>query len=185
MDHSSTSYGLWAAGGHQCCSLRHVRLQLLQADHRTRLAQFWRVHGIYRRAVCRDVRLSADHIFHVRLVGAEISWCGLLSHDAGHLWSFCLAGVVIPGWGPFHILSYLFIGGGFWILAEAWPTLYAAQRQGQLAQSGLYARVRHPQYIGFVLIIFGFLLQWPTILTLLMFPVLFVHVRPPGIDRRA
>src|SRR3990167_170522 len=143
-----------AAGGHQCCSLRHVRLQLLQADHRTRLAQFWRVHGIYRRAVCRDVRLSADHIFHVRLVGAEISWGG------------------DPHWGPFHILSYLFIGGGFWILAEAWPTLYAAQRQGQLAQSGLYARVRHPQYIGFVLIMFGFLLQWPTILTLLMFPVL-------------
>ncbi len=34
--------------------------------------------------------------------------------------------------------------------------------------------MRHPQYVGFVLVIFGFLLQWPTILTLAMFPVLVV-----------
>jgi protein-S-isoprenylcysteine O-methyltransferase Ste14 len=32
--------------------------------------------------------------------------------------------------------------------------------------------VRHPQYIGFIVIMVGFLLQWPTILTLAMFPVL-------------
>ena len=38
--------------------------------------------------------------------------------------------------------------------------------------------MRHPQYAGFVLIMFGFLLQWPTILTLIMFPVLvFMYVR--------
>lgn len=36
----------------------------------------------------------------------------------------------------------------------------------------LVARIRHPQYVGFVIILFGFLLQWPTILTLAMFPVL-------------
>jgi protein-S-isoprenylcysteine O-methyltransferase Ste14 len=34
--------------------------------------------------------------------------------------------------------------------------------------------VRHPQYVGFILVMFGFLLQWPTILTLAMFPVLTV-----------
>jgi hypothetical protein len=32
--------------------------------------------------------------------------------------------------------------------------------------------VRHPQYVGFVVIMIGFLLQWPTLATLLMFPVL-------------
>jgi hypothetical protein len=31
---------------------------------------------------------------------------------------------------------------------------------------GLWGHVRHPQYIGFVAIMFGFLLQWPTLLTL-------------------
>jgi protein-S-isoprenylcysteine O-methyltransferase Ste14 len=66
----------------------------------------------------------------------------------------------------------MFIGGGFWLLAAAWPALYAAQRANRLATTGPYARVRHPQYAAFVLIMFGFLLQWPTLLTLLMFPVL-------------
>lgn len=33
------------------------------------------------------------------------------------------------------------------------------------------AYVRHPQYIGFIGVLFGFLLQWSTILTLAMFPL--------------
>ena len=32
--------------------------------------------------------------------------------------------------------------------------------------------MRHPQYVGFVLIMFGFLVQWPTLVTLVMFPIL-------------
>ena len=58
------------------------------------------------------------------------------------------------------------------MLAAAWNVLYRARREGRLATTGLYGRLRHPQYVGFVLILFGFLLQWPTILTLAMFPVL-------------
>ena len=50
--------------------------------------------------------------------------------------------------------------------------LYAAQRSRTLATTGPYARLRHPQYAGFVLIMFGFLLQWPTLVTLAMFPIL-------------
>ncbi|PKO54889.1 MAG: isoprenylcysteine carboxyl methyltransferase, partial [Betaproteobacteria bacterium HGW-Betaproteobacteria-21] len=61
---------------------------------------------------------------------------------------------------------------GFWLLAKAWPVLYAAQREQRVAMSGPYARIRHPQYVGFVLIMFGFLLQWPTLITLVMFPIL-------------
>jgi methanethiol S-methyltransferase len=38
--------------------------------------------------------------------------------------------------------------------------------------------VRHPQYVGFILVMLGFLVQWPTILTLAMFPVLtFMYVK--------
>jgi protein-S-isoprenylcysteine O-methyltransferase Ste14 len=43
-----------------------------------------------------------------------------------------------------------------------------------LALTGIYARIRHPQYVGFILVMLGFLLQWPTLLTLAMFPVLVV-----------
>ena len=52
--------------------------------------------------------------------------------------------------------------------------LYQAQRQQTLAVTGIYSYIRHPQYLGFILVMFGFLLQWPTILTLAMFPVLTV-----------
>jgi methanethiol S-methyltransferase len=95
-----------------------------------------------------------------------------LSHDAGHLLEMLFGWKSNPHFGPFHILSSVFIGGGFWLLAKSWNVLYQAQREHQLAMRGPYARIRHPQYVGFVLIMFGFLLQWPTILTLAMFPVL-------------
>jgi protein-S-isoprenylcysteine O-methyltransferase Ste14 len=83
-----------------------------------------------------------------------------------------------PHFGPFHVLSFIFIGGGFVLIAAAWRVLYNAQQRGTLATTGPYSYVRHPQYDGFILIMFGFLLQWPTILTLAMFPVLvWMYVR--------
>ena len=94
------------------------------------------------------------------------------SHDAGHLLEVMFGWKLNPHWGPFHIASNILIFGGFWLLAVAWDVLYRAQRTGRLATSGIYARMRHPQYVAFVLIMFGFLLQWPTILTLAMFPIL-------------
>jgi protein-S-isoprenylcysteine O-methyltransferase Ste14 len=102
-----------------------------------------------------------------------------LSHDAGHLWHSLLGLEGDPHFGVLHILSSLLIFGGFWLLASAWRVLYRAQQAGTLAESGPYARIRHPQYVAFSLIMLGFLLQWPTLLTLLMFPVLvlmYVHL---------
>ncbi len=101
-----------------------------------------------------------------------------LSHNAGHLWHTLLGWKGDPHTDPLHMLSFLLIGGGFWLLASAWKVLYAAQREHRLATAGVYAKVRHPQYDAFVLIMFGFLLQWPTLLTLVMFPVLvWMYVR--------
>ena len=101
-----------------------------------------------------------------------------MSHDAGHLLEMIFGWKANPHFGPFHVLSNVVIIAGFWLLASAWKVLYAAQREHRLAATGAYARVRHPQYIGFVLIMFGFLLQWPTLVTLAMFPVLvFMYAR--------
>ena len=101
-----------------------------------------------------------------------------LSHDAGHLLEVIFGWRSNPHFGPFHILSNILIFGGFIMLSSAWRVLYQAQRRHQLATTGLYARMRHPQYVGFVLIMTGFLLQWPTLVTLVMFPVLvFMYLR--------
>jgi protein-S-isoprenylcysteine O-methyltransferase Ste14 len=95
-----------------------------------------------------------------------------LAHDAGHLLEVMFGWRSNPHFGPFHLLSAIFIGGGFILLASAWNVLYQAQREHRLAKTGPYAYVRHPQYVGFVSIMFGFLLQWPTLVTLIMFPIL-------------
>jgi protein-S-isoprenylcysteine O-methyltransferase Ste14 len=98
----------------------------------------------------------------------------LMSHDRGHLWSTLAGARGDPHLAPLHLASYVFLGYGFYLLSSAWNVLYHAQRRNQLAVAGPYARIRHPQYVAFVLIMLGFLLQWPTLLTLLMFPVLLV-----------
>ena len=94
------------------------------------------------------------------------------SHDSGHLWNTVLGWNGNPHLNPLHVLSSVLIFSGFLLLATAWHVLYRAQRAGQLASAGPYARVRHPQYIAFVLLMLGFLLQWPTLVTLIMFPIL-------------
>lgn len=101
-----------------------------------------------------------------------------LSHDAGHLLEVMFGWKSNPHWGPFHVVSNILIVAGFWLLASAWKALYEAQRARRLAKTGAYARIRHPQYVGFVLIMTGFLLQWPTLVTLSMFPILvFMYAR--------
>lgn len=99
----------------------------------------------------------------------DVNW---FSHDAGHLLEMMFGWKTNPHAGPFHILSFIFIGGGFILISAAWRVLYEAQQRRRLATSGPYAYVRHPQYLAFILIMLGFLLQWPTILTLAMFPAL-------------
>ena len=109
----------------------------------------------------------------------------LLSHNSGHLLEDFFGWGGDPHFGPFHIASYILIGFGFILLMDAWNVLYKAQREHTLATAGPYARIRHPQYTAFILIMLGFLLQWPTLLTLLMLPILvWMYVRLAKIEER-
>lgn len=102
----------------------------------------------------------------------------IFSHESGHLWSTLFGWDINPHFDPLHILSNVVIFGGFILLASAWRVLHAAQQKNELASDGIYARIRHPQYVAFVMIMFGFLLQWPTLPTLVMFPILvYIYMR--------
>jgi len=107
------------------------------------------------------------------------------THAGGHIWNDLIGWTGDAHLSPFHLASYVFIGGGFWLIAVGWRHLYRAAQAEQLATTGPYARVRHPQYDGFLLVMIGFLAQWPTIPTLLMFPILaWIYTRLAGSEER-
>ena len=98
----------------------------------------------------------------------------IYTHNSGHLWDTLIGWKFDPHFSPFHILSIVFIIFGFLLLVKSWEILYNAQCKQTIALSGPYSYIRHPQYAGFIIIMLGFLLQWPTLLTLAMFPILLI-----------
>lgn len=90
-----------------------------------------------------------------------------LTHDSGHL-LYPQSGMM----SPFHFVSILMIFGGLVFVAQGWSKIYNAK--GTLVTDGIYSHIRHPQYLGIFLVTSGFLLQWITIPTAIMFPILLV-----------
>jgi len=111
----------------------------------------------------------------------------LLPHEIGQLLGMMFDWRANPPFGLFQLASTVLILGGFVLLAAAWSTLHKAHQRRELARTGVYARVRHPEYAAFMLVMTGFLLQWPTLLTLVMFPLLVVFYvrRARGEEREA
>ncbi|NOY13374.1 MAG: isoprenylcysteine carboxylmethyltransferase family protein [Deltaproteobacteria bacterium] len=89
-----------------------------------------------------------------------------------NLWS-SLLGVGEFGMLISMILGYvlLFIGIGLFI--QGWRELFRARQQNRLVTDGLYRFVRHPQYTGLFLGLFGEgVVHWPTIFSVAIFPVI-------------
>jgi len=103
---------------------------------------------------------------------ARFPQINVFAHSSGHLWQ------TLAGWsGDPHLSALHWLGdglmvGGLILLGASWKKLFKARQQGNLATTGPYAHVRHPQYVAFVLIMVGFLLEWPTLPTLILFPLL-------------
>ena len=91
------------------------------------------------------------------------------SHINGHLW-VALSGGSMYAWGLVMLVSWAVIIGGLVIMGKAWKQIHKAN--GEMVTSRLYRLVRHPQYSGLFLITVGFLIQWPTIITVVMWPIL-------------
>jgi protein-S-isoprenylcysteine O-methyltransferase Ste14 len=109
------------------------------------------------------------------ILGSQYPALNPFSHASGHLW------VVFLGGGEtmlavVHLISNLMVIAGFAIMWKGWRMVHGAK--GELVTEGLYKYVRHPQYSGLFLVMIGMLIQWPTIITALMFPVLvYVYYR--------
>ncbi len=99
---------------------------------------------------------------------------GIFGLHESHLWAFLLAraGVVTVEQGMYLVMvaSVALISAGVVLVAMGWHQVYAGR--GTLVTTGIYRRLRHPQYLGLILIVVGFNIQWPTLPTLLMAPVL-------------
>ena len=70
-------------------------------------------------------------------------------------------------------MSNILIFAGALLITNGWSAIH--QGKVVLVANGPYSYGRHPQYIGLIAIIIGFLIQWPTLVTLLMAPVLIVR----------
>jgi len=173
MNHSEASaYGLWSLVAINSL----VFIIFAFSFTRPRTSRDWRSFGVFSAFLVALFTEMYGFPLTIYLLSGwlqtKFPQVDFFSHDAGHLLEAMFGWRLNPHLGPFHIASNILIFGGFWLLASAWGVLYKAQREHRLATTGPYARIRHPQYVAFVLILSGFLLQWPTILTLAMFPVL-------------
>ena len=96
------------------------------------------------------------------------------SHQHGHLWVVVFGGSTLA-WAIVMTISLLFLFAGYTLMSKGWHKIHVAH--GKMVLDGVYSYVRHPQYTGLFLLIIGFLIQWPTLLTIIMAPILLYAYR--------
>lgn len=164
-----TAYGLWAA-----VVLNIIIFGLFAySSFKPATKRDWRTYGAFTAFI---IALFSEMFgfpltiyILTSILGKNYPVLDPFTHANGHLW------VALAGGSPIlfnilHPLSNLLIIAGLIIISIGWKGVHSGN--GRLITSGIYQYVRHPQYSGFVLTIIGFLVQWPTIITLLMAPVL-------------
>lgn len=109
------------------------------------------------------------------VLGSRYPVTNPFSHANGNLWAVFLGGSEVIS------AVLMLVGGiamfvGLVVMGKAWKQIHAAR--GELVAQGLYQRMRHPQYVGLFIITLGMFIQWPTIATMAMWPVLmFMYYR--------
>jgi protein-S-isoprenylcysteine O-methyltransferase Ste14 len=89
-----------------------------------------------------------------------------------NLWS-TLLGYGETGMMISMILGYILLFAGFGIFMEGWRELHGARKEGRLIQDHLYGVVRHPQYLGLFIALFGEgIVHWPTVFSVALFPII-------------
>ena len=178
MEHGAEAYGLWSV----VMVNTLIILIFVISFFRPRTRRDWRTLGAFTAFVVALFSEMYGFPLTIYLLSGwlgsrypEVNW---LSHNSGHILQTVLGWQGDAHFGPLHLMSTLLIIGGLFLLASSWKVLLRAQQNNSLAVSGPYAKMRHPQYAAFMMIMIGFLVQWPTLPTLVMFPFLvWLYVR--------
>jgi protein-S-isoprenylcysteine O-methyltransferase Ste14 len=104
------------------------------------------------------------------ILGSRYPVLNPFSHVNGHLLLVFLGGGAILN-DLIHIVSNGLWIMGIVIMGIGWRKIHSAE--GNLVTDGIYGWVRHPQYVGLFLVSIGLMIQWPTLVTLLLWPVMF------------
>ena len=88
-----------------------------------------------------------------------------------HIVTFKFLGVSL---GMDHAMTYglILMMIGMALILIGWQSLYRQAGQPGYARKGIYSISRHPQYLGFILLVLGWFFGWPTILTTFFAPIL-------------
>jgi len=172
MEHTAYGYGLWTA----VLINSLIFIMFAYSFTKPKTSRDWRSLGGFSAFILALFTEMYGFPLTIYLLsgwlGSKFPGLNLLTHDSGHLWYSLLGLQGNPHTAPIHLLSNLLVPIGMYMIFSAWRVLHAAQQNGTMATTGLYAYIRHPQYTAFLLIMVAFLLQWPTLITLLMFPIL-------------
>jgi len=168
---NQTAYGLWGA-----VLLNIIIFALFTySTFKPQTKRDWRTYGAF---MAFMIALFSEMYGYpltiyilTSILGNKYPVLNPFTHANGHLW------VALTGGSPIlfnilHPLSNVLIFAGLIIIGFGWKGVHSGN--GKLVTNGLYHYVRHPQYSGFILMIVGFFVQWPTFITLIMAPMLFV-----------
>lgn len=90
-----------------------------------------------------------------------------LDHISGHLFGDLITWLGLGnGWFIVMLVSNVLLILGFWIISAGWEQVHKSE--GRLVTGGIYAYMRHPQYTGIFVVTLGFMIQWPTLTTLIL-----------------
>lgn len=168
-ENAGYAYGMWVVAAFNIGIFLFFILSFLKP----RGKQEWRSMGVVTAFL---VALFAEMYGFPLTIYLLTGWLGdaypalqPFSHKYGHLWVVVFGGSNLA-WTIVMGLSLLFMIMGYMLLSKGWTQIHAAR--GGLVTDGIYAYARHSQYTGLFLVIIGFLVQWPTLLTVLMAPIL-------------
>ncbi len=175
MGHDSFAYGMWVIAAFNVGLFLFFILSFIKPKSPLE----WRNMGVVTAFL---VALFAEMYGFPLTIYLLTGWLGEaypvlqpFNHKYGHLWVVVFGGSTFA-WALVMAASLVLLIAGYNLMSKGWRQVHAAQ--DTLVTDGVYAYARHPQYTGLFLMIIGFLVQWPTLLTVLMAPILmYAYVR--------